>query len=160
MKFDKWSVICVALSLVTLCVMLFIFSNSLKSPSRSNNDSDYFVEHIKPVVDPYNKIKRENFSFAVRKTAHVLEFALLGFCASALFWAVGKKIKGKYYHFPAILVIFTAVVDELLQKISQRTSSIKDVCIDIAGGALGIGVFIVLAVVCHLIFKKISKQST
>ncbi len=81
------------------------------------------------------KRPNEKLSDLVRKFAHVIEFSVLGVFTVLLL--VNSKIT--LYKLQNILSIgfFVAFTDETIQIFSHRTSSVKDVWIDMAGFAVG-----------------------
>lgn len=76
----------------------------------------------------------------IRKGAHLFEYAVLGFLA---YRALGIA---KYRPIVAmIVVVAVAAIDELNQSFNPaRTSSPWDVGLDVLGGIIGIGIFILL----------------
>ena len=84
----------------------------------------------------------------IRKSAHLIEYALLGFFASRAFWTSGREFLKRSWHVAAILLtIGVAGFDELNQSfISSRTGSINDVILDSIGGGM--------IVVALVVYKK------
>ncbi|MBQ8894615.1 MAG: VanZ family protein [Clostridia bacterium] len=127
----------ILLVLLVLAVTAFIFSNSLKGAEASNRDSDSIIALIQPLVERlFGQGAADHLNYAVRKSAHVVEFALLGVLVSCLVLALKKSLRG-YEFFYALAV---AVVDEFIQSFTGRTSQIKDVLIDFSGALLGFGI--------------------
>ena len=112
----------------------FIFFNSFQSSEESNSNSQKVQEVVEPVVQAVvGKEARVNMSSFVRKSAHIVEFALLGaFCAAfvAIFKSLYKKNVLGYFLF---YVLFSAVIDEYIQSFNYRTSQVEDVLIDFSG---------------------------
>lgn len=69
----------------------------------------------------------------IRKTAHALEFLTFGVLA-LLVLAGGDP---RRWPLPAAVGIFVALTDETIQIFSKRTSTIKDIWLDLAGFAIG-----------------------
>ena len=86
----------------------------------------------------------------VRKTAHFLEFALLG-CLTAslvcLVWSfVGWRARvWQTAGIPALFCLLTAISDEVYQIFTGRGPAVKDVLIDFCGAVSGV-IFLHLAV--------------
>ena len=131
--------LCLLLAL-TLLVTAYIFGNSLKDGEESHESSDKVVEIVEPVVKPITeKLPGDKgLSFWVRKAAHVIEFFALGLCAMALGLAVRKQFGVPCLGYILFYVLLTAVTDEFIQSFTGRTSSVKDVFIDLGGAVLGI----------------------
>ena len=82
----------------------------------------------------------------LRKIAHFTEFSCLG----ALFCWLIAMLKKKSY-FSLIYSVLAACVDEFIQCfVPERGPGIRDVLIDTAGAALGIG----LVLLGHTLYKK------
>jgi VanZ family protein len=74
-----------------------------------------------------------------KKGGHMLGYALL---SAAYFHVInnGKKIRGIQFFSALLLAILYSVTDEFHQLFTpDRTASLIDVCIDAAGGLLGLG---------------------
>ena len=63
------------LALAAILCTIFIFSNSLKEPSDSIRDSDVFVRFIEKMVNKIDPNNDWDWSFIVRKSAHLFEFS-------------------------------------------------------------------------------------
>jgi VanZ family protein len=72
----------------------------------------------------------------VRKLAHFLEYAVLGFLAARAFRGSPRSpIRNKWFALAAVLIIVYALFDEYRQSfVPSRTPSIYDSFVDIAGG--------------------------
>ena len=72
----------------------------------------------------------------LRKSAHLIEYSVLGFFSARAFWTSGKRILNGNWCIAAVLLVLTvAILDELNQSyISSRTGSVNDVILDIIGG--------------------------
>lgn len=139
-KPTKRQVIALLLILCTLGAQLFIFSNSLKGGEESAKQSGAVVEVVRPSVEqilPAVKVEptEDNVVRFVRKAAHFLEFALLGFlcCVTARYFTKKKSV---FLTVPFGYCVLTALADEGIQLFSQgRAGRFTDVLID-GGGAL------------------------
>ena len=152
----------IILSLSWICVVLtmaMIFFFSSEDSKKSTQTSTDVIEDVLDIVLPKDEITPtvvEKFQFPFRKIAHFGIFMLLGFCLSNAF---NVTIKNKWYiSYPCALVsgILYAISDEWHQNFSLgRGPSFKDVLIDSAGVAVGIGCFVLfLFVLNHLKNKK------
>lgn len=76
----------------------------------------------------------------IRKAAHVFEYAVLGLLAYRAFGGIRARMIGAI-----LFVIVVASLDELNQSFNPaRTSSQWDVALDVLGGVLGIGMYVLL----------------
>ena len=74
----------------------------------------------------------------IRKLAHLTEYSILAFWASAALWKSSKpNLRSYWYLFAFLIVAAVASIDEYNQSFDPlRTSSIYDVLLDCAGGAV------------------------
>lgn len=112
-------------------LLIFIWGQSLLPRSASNAQSSFLALRIAEWLgrDPsyVNRI--------VRKCAHLIEFAALGFVLTRLF---GQR---KWYLPICVAVGFSvAFLDETIQIFSGRGSAIADVWLDLCGVVLGTAV--------------------
>ena len=125
--------------LVIAMILAFIWSRSAKSIEASHLESAGFMENV---VIPVEKavLGREVLSEdAVRKCAHVFEFAILGI-ALALYT---KKL------WTTLGIGMTAtVIDETIQYYFARGSLVTDVWIDTAGCLLGAAAVLLILKTC------------
>ena len=129
----------ILLALLSLLAVGFIFSNSLESRDDSNQKSNEIVDAVKPIIDPQDTIPRGTFNHYVRKTAHFLEFAALGFCLMGLSDAIGRKRNIRQIPTALLATFFAALTDEILQFFAEgRGPGIKDVLLDCLGAACGL----------------------
>ena len=123
--------------LMLFCVS-FIFSNSLKNSEQSHKDSNVIVEFVEDVVKQMVPNNHWDWNYIVRKSAHIFEFFVLGVCTMLFFSQVHTKTNLNVL-FAFVCVIVIASTDEFIQRFTGRTSSVKDVMIDLFGASLGIG---------------------
>lgn len=146
---QRWIIAILAVLLVL--VVIFIFSNSLKSGVESNGDSSKIVKLIEPIIEKLFGNGEVDINYAVRKGAHLAEFALLGFLTFLLVRTItrcsGKKLV--FAGFFATLAV--AVTDEYIQLFTGRTSSVSDILIDFSGALIGMTVAFLL---CLIIRKE------
>ena len=133
------------LSLLILLWAGFIFSNSLENGAASAETSAKFIRFFcsRLMEDPKTAALAQ---FYVRNAAHFFEFFLLGILFYILFSGM------KHPEIPAFFLTVTAAfMDEGLQLLSDRQSTLEDVAIDSCGAAVGILLMI-------LIFRGIRKR--
>lgn len=113
--------------LLTISILIFIFSNSFDSQQISAEKSGKILELL-------YKFLRENAPShsTVRKLAHIAEFALLGMSLAGL--SVTLRIKPII---PLFTGLVSALIDETIQTFTGRGSMVSDVWIDFAGVCLG-----------------------
>ena len=77
----------------------------------------------------------------IRKAAHVFEYAVLGILAVRAFRKTQHRVV-----LASVLVVLIAFIDELNQSFNpSRTSTPWDVLLDVFGGLLGIGAYVLLS---------------
>mgnify|MGYP000019597788 FL=1 len=141
-----------------LCIiwMLVIFWFSAQVADDSQEMSDFFVHLLDAVFSldiMRNEIIRDMTSFLVRKAAHMSEYAILAIL-------LGLTIR-EYKKEPWLLLALTATAayaatDEFHQLfVPGRSGQLKDVLIDTAGGALGLGL---LALILYLQRRRKMKE--
>lgn len=153
------SILLTALSAATVW---FIFSNSLKSGVESASQSQAVTEGIQnaiEVIAPSSPIaKAEGTAFDrlhafVRKSAHFLEYALLG--ALLLFTCRSYTRLKRFWFAPPCIAFLVAAFDEYIQNFTPgRGNSFADVLIDTAGAAAGI----LFAVFCLFVAFQIGRR--
>jgi len=81
--------------------------------------------------------------FLTRKTAHVTEYAILGFLtARAFYGSQNRNLQSHWFVVGLALVVVYALLDEYHQSfVPGRTASIFDSMIDIVGGLTALAVF-------------------
>ena len=60
----------IILAVLIAATLAFIWSNSSDSPEDTHEKSDGIVEILKPILDPFDLVSDEDFSFLIRKAAH------------------------------------------------------------------------------------------
>ena len=120
--------------ILTALLLVFIWGNSLL-PGRISGAFSQWVKDLlshlfgQPSGDP------DTGHGLLRKIAHFTEFSCLGM---SLFWLF-SMLKQKFY-FPLLCGFLVACMDETIQCfIPDRGPAVKDVAIDTAGVAVGIG---------------------
>lgn len=88
------------------------------------------------------------FEHPVRKAAHFLEYALMGFLQYSILWCQLQKRKWIVW-LTVLWVAISAAFDELHQYfVPGRCGSVKDVLLDTCGGVFGI--FLCLCLICFV----------
>ncbi len=125
--------------ILVLCMTVFIFANSMKNGSESQENSAAVIGLLAPVLDALGGfLGIGDWTLVVRKGAHMAEFAAL---AALIFLFVcffrqdtGKSLLG----YGLFYALSTAVCDEFIQLYSPgRTGKVTDVLIDAAGASIG-----------------------
>ena len=144
----------IALWALVIAWMAVIFHFSAQAADDSDRTSGrvvaWLIDHFDrsfSSLSPEAQLQRmEAWSFAVRKLAHFLIFAVLGFLSFAAFSADLPSRKG----FPAALGLgaVRAVLDEVHQSfVPGRSCELRDMGIDFAGVLLG-AAFLLLILSC------------
>ena len=125
---------------VTLAAMVFIFIQSSFPAAVSNVESRSIVAVLAKILG----VNRRGLTFLVRKSAHFMEFLILGCCLMLLWehWKPGKKRTSENAwlaaYFPWLTGSAYAVTDELHQLfVSGRSCELRDILIDSCGVAVG-----------------------
>lgn len=123
---------------VIALTLLYIWSNSLPSVQQSNRQSGKILKFIEVVFNTPPLDTEEN-QHIVRKTAHVLEFGLLGLEMALLLLLTGTM---RWQNVMNILFVglAAATVDEAIQIFARRGSQVSDILLDFAGVLMGIGI--------------------
>ena len=95
----------------------------------------------------------------IRKSAHFLEYAILGTEIIALIvlgdFTISKAKAYILYFISSVTALFVALTDETIQFFSGRASRVLDVWLDFAGASVAIWVFLL---VWHLIKNKVGNK--
>ena len=158
-----------ALRLLLLAALLaaycFIFGNSATVAKDSIAKSDKVIEVVEPVVKPViekvtkKPVTYEIMNFFVRKTAHFIEFCVLGALWAGLALALPKPTWERAF-LPLFSSLASAVTDEFIQSFLDRTSSLKDVVLDFTGAFLGMtAVFCAFLLIRALVRRKKRREA-
>lgn len=144
------------LAVFILLTLAFIFGNSMLPEKKSSAASKATAQTIQSVVtqqgakEPNPAMKR--LISHVRKTAHVVEFFVLGAELAALSFIHEKpSFKSLYLLFTTI--VLTAVTDETIQIFSLRGPLVQDILLDVYGGSIAM----LLALLVYLLIWSIQK---
>lgn len=127
--------------LALLCFIVwmgFIFWNSLQTGTESSETSGRIVSLLMRMAPEW--LSEETLSLIVRKTAHVLEFAVLGWLGLQTIGIWFPKARLEGWIIIAFLVsLGVAGTDEAIQLgVEGRSGAVADVLIDAAGIVLGL----------------------
>ena len=147
--------------LITLAVMVFIFTQSALPGKISGAESSTVVRLVIWLADAlgipgFTELDADIIHTVVRKMAHFLEYMLLGGCLMVNthdWYEEKKKDAGQQGAWWLVLISMAAgavyaSTDELHQYfVPERACSLRDVCIDSAGVAVG-------AILIHLLWLR------
>ena len=126
----------VILAVLTFAWTLTIFAQSAKNGEESTKDTDKVMEIIEEIAETVG-VDAEISAHLVRKTAHFLEYFILGVLTSLLFLTVGGgwRLSGGF-----VYAVSVAFCDEFaVQRLSEgRAPQFTDVLIDSAGALFGL----------------------
>lgn len=125
---------------LTLLWVAFIFSNSLKGPEESGQESGRVTEIVEPVVEAVFGEDTVDTHFLVRKAGHVIEFCLLGLCLLGLTRSLPLRCRDGCRACGPFAALFVGVIDEYIQSFTDRGSQVQDVLIDFGGALLGFAI--------------------
>ncbi len=124
----------------------FIFSNSLEIGSVSSARSGEVTEMLNRFLSGLGLSTLTEA--AVRKWAHFGEFMVLGFWFMLCLRVYTRRYI-RHISWPLLLGLLIANTDEFIQLyVSGRSSSVTDVWIDFGGVCAGVGVALVILVIC------------
>ena len=135
----------ILLTVLTVLIIAFIWNNSCKSGEESGAQSGAVTRFLQAILDPSGKIPEPTFHHFVRKTAHFVEFALLGILIGGLFRTIAGQTGHAFFSLPVLLVLLVAVLDEYIQNFTGRGSAVTDVMLDFSGGLTGLGLTLLTA---------------
>lgn len=136
--------------------MAFIYLQSALSAELSSMESGWLAD----LVSRLFLTDRETASFIVRKTAHFLEYTILGALLSLTFRELFTEKKRRV--FPAFLIglgigILYAAADEFHQTfVSGRSGELRDVLIDMGGVLTGT---LLTALIAFLVQRKKQRKA-
>ena len=112
-----------------LLIVAFIWINSSMPVSQSREQSGKFQEILNRFLSQLG-LSGDLSVHIVRKIAHVVEYALLGFVSSLFVVIFYAKIKWYHVWNTVSFVLTVAVLDESIQILSGRGPLISDVLLD------------------------------
>lgn len=115
----------------------FIWGHSLIQGPQSTLESDAVVSVFDSLFCALGICDPEVMTMVVRKGAHVMEYAVLGFLARGMLCARLAE-RGRPILPAGLLVALVPALDECLQLfVPGRSGTLSDVCIDLLGVCLG-----------------------
>ena len=124
---------------LTVACLAFIFSNSLQSSTRSSAQSGRVVQFVSDLYEALTGklLHPDRITYAIRKLAHFLEFALLGFLGTSSLASFFGRVRGRA-HVLLFWGLAVAVTDEFIQRFSRgRSPQVSDITLDFCGFLLG-----------------------
>lgn len=127
----------------------FIWGHSLANGFSSSLESGRAVQILRPLLNAMGLVDEEQMTFAVRKTAHFCEYAVLGM----LLYANGHS-RGMYTREGSgwwmALALAIPVADEYIQAfVPGRSSQVSDVVLDFVGAVTGLVVVLLIRRIRH-----------
>lgn len=145
-------------SILWITLLLLIFFFSAQNGKASRNLTTTSISTVVQNVSSETSKKESLIGFLikpVRKSAHFLEFFVLGVLTFLLFKEMGIPYR-KLLFYSILFCLFYAVSDEFHQLfVPDRTARLFDVCIDSAGSITGI---MILYLICKR--KKVYYESS
>ena len=156
------------LALLVILNMTVIFRFSAESKEESGSRSAGITALLLPILHPeYDTLSEadqraamEQTHHLVRKLAHFLEYALLGFLSAALLLYLNHRVlRGRGWLWatwvaPPLFCLVYAISDEIHQIFSGRGPAVKDVLIDLAGAIAGCLLMHAIVGVAKLVIQR------
>ncbi|MCR5392866.1 MAG: VanZ family protein [Olsenella sp.] len=115
----------------------FIWGHSIVQGPESSLESSRVVAIVAPLLKAIGITGESAMTFAVRKTAHFLEYAVLGVLGFPAFLPQAREGRLPRWLGPLVVALIP-VADETIQRfVPGRESSPRDVLIDLCGAAVG-----------------------
>lgn len=142
--------------------MALIFSFSVETAAESTETSggfiEFFMERWIPgfteLTDAEKTAKIESVTYFVRKSAHFVVFAVLGFLTCAALWSCDASVK-RAFLLAAVIGALYAVSDEVHQAfVPGRAGMIRDVILDTFGVVTGSGAMTLVRLICNKLKRK------
>ena len=137
--------------------MLVIWSNSMQTAEESSAVSQGVLSWFIPLL-AQTGIPEEFWHSLIRKLAHMTEFAILGMLwCGALQVQRQKASRSRCFRrlYALLICIAAAAVDEIIQRfVPGRSGELRDVCIDLAGGVLGVLIVTLIGLIVDYIKQK------
>jgi VanZ family protein len=125
------------MSALSAVFILLIFMNSLQNGDVSSQQSGSVVALLQSIFEKIG-LSLTVSSYIVRKSAHFIEFAVLGILLTTTLKAYTNKILKNIFA-PLFIGLFVAVSDEYIQLYSDgRAGMVQDVVLDFAGFITGL----------------------
>ena len=145
------------MTVIILLTVLIIWGHSFMTPEMSTEESSFVKEIVEAVVQSVSN--NEAFTIpeiVIRKSAHFIEYAILGLELAILIAITIKEpladdkkrglIKNIFSFYPTAFIfsLLVASVDETIQYFTGRYSSFWDVLLDMAGASFSILLFMLI----------------
>lgn len=129
----------------------FIFYNSMTPAVESSAQSGFVLEQVLRLLDAVGLEQVQMTEYIIRKTAHVLEYALMGMllyqCLSQYTLSVRERLGGQI-----LVSVLIPLVDETIQLFTTgRSGQISDVWLDFTGAIGG-------AVLLYLLMRSWARK--
>ncbi len=144
-------------SLITTALIAFIFSNSLKPPTASTNQSMGLYEKIVNFFEinfgsSFAEFVTNFFTeYLLRKTAHVIEYTALGVSLNLTILSI-FGLKKNYLFLSLGIGLTIASIDEVLQLHSGRGASVLDVLLDFTS-------FLIVTLIFFIVYGIFNKKA-
>ena len=145
----------IALLVLIVFNVAFIFTQSILPPEESSKESSAVGGVIEDIIPPETK-PGEFIQTNLRKIAHFVEFATLGAEVSLFVVLFVRRRIVAFLSFPTALIV--GFFDETIQLFSGRGASVKDVWIDFFGFASAALIFYTGYLVAYLIRNNVNKS--
>lgn len=144
---------------ITVCLVGFIFYNSIQAREVSAEESEGILDHIINILNiDGGKINRKEMHGVLRKVAHGIEYTALGVSLAILFRQIEKIRMRKYICFPMLVGLCVGVADEFIQSFNGRSSEVRDILIDFGGIVTGVAMVMLVFVVLDATKKAKVKE--
>ena len=151
MKTRKTLIVFVFVLLLT--TISFIFANSLETVSESSAKGESVMNAVLPGLEMF--LGKGNVTdHLVRKIAHFVEFGALG-VELMLLGILRRKVNYQNISNCLFFGLASAVIDESLQMLTDRSPLVKDILLDFSGVVTGV-LFVLLL---NCIVKSVRKHS-
>lgn len=165
MKKSKYMIVFMFFVTLSLLTTICIFSNSMKNGRESNAQSQPIVEAVERVLDPQDKLPTKVFNYIVRKSAHIIEFSVLGLLLAGGVWCIDRMKciqSGNDLNWCTVIAMLIglaiAATDEMIQSFTGRTNSATDVLIDFTGVIIGMGIVMFIKYRYEKSVNRLEKQ--
>lgn len=154
----KVKIIRTILIILILLTLAVIWGHSFMSRAQSSQESAYVKDILESLMSSSGNIFVIS-ELLIRKSAHFLEYAILGTEIIALIvlgdFTISKAKAYILYFISSVTALFVALTDETIQFFSGRASRVLDVWLDFVGASVAIWVFLL---VWHLIKNKVGNK--
>ena len=138
---------------ITVAVLIaLIFIHSMLPQSKSMVESEWVRSFVKKLF--FGREFQMIDYLHIRKTAHFVEYFILGVFSARLYTVFNKKYSFVNLYSLLTSSLLVGLLDETLQLFTNRTSQIKDVWLDFSGSLCGIIIFFAL----YAIIKNRSRK--